>query len=89
MLFLSADDECACFGNLLSELGCDLGHITFMCDNESPVRILRNPVESNRSKYAQLLAHHVCELLEGGEVQVIAAASKDMLADCLTKTLTP
>jgi hypothetical protein len=89
MLLLSADDECAYSANLLCELGYDLGIITFMCDNESAVRILSNPLKSDRSKYAELLAHHVCEQVEGGEVQVITAATKDMLADCLTKTLTP
>jgi hypothetical protein len=85
----SAADECVYFANLLSELGYDLGPTPLMCDNESAVRIMRNPVVNDRSKYAELHAHYVREKVERGEIQVIGAATEDMVADCLTKALSP
>jgi hypothetical protein len=85
----SAADECVYFANLLTELGYDLGPITLMCDNASALRIVRNPVVNDRSKYAELHAHYVRERVERGEIQVIGASTVDMVADCMTKALTP
>jgi hypothetical protein len=55
----TAADECVYFANLLKGLGYDLGAVPLMCDNESAVRIMRNPVANDRSKYADLHAHYV------------------------------
>jgi hypothetical protein len=85
----SAADECVYFSNLLTELGYDLDPTPLMCDNESAIHIVRNPVVNDRSKYAELHAHYVRERVVRGEIKVIAASTQDMVADCMTKALTP
>ncbi len=85
----SAADECVYFSNLLTELGYDLGPTPLMCDNESAIHIVRNPVVNDRSKYAELHAHYVRERVVRGEIKVIGASTQDMVADCMTKALTP
>jgi hypothetical protein len=60
-----------------------------LCDNESAERILKNPVVDDRSKYAELHAHFVRELVEREELVVIGVDTEEMVADCMTKALSP
>jgi hypothetical protein len=85
----SAADECVYFANLLTELGYELGPSPLLCDNESAQRILKNPVVNDKSKYAELHAHFVRERIERGELTVMGVATDDMIADCMTKALSP
>lgn len=44
---------------------------------------------NDRSKYAEVHAHYVRERAERGEIEVKAAATDEMIADCMTKSLSP
>jgi Reverse transcriptase (RNA-dependent DNA polymerase) len=85
----TAADECIYFANLLQELGYELGATPLMCDNESAANIVRNPVVNDKSKYAELHAHYVRERVDRGEIKVINVSTEVMVADCMTKALTP
>lgn len=85
----SAADECVYCSNLLTEIGYDLGPAPLLCDNESAVHIVKNPVVNDRSKYAELHAHYVRERADRGEVKVISVSTDAMVADCMTKALSP
>jgi Reverse transcriptase (RNA-dependent DNA polymerase) len=85
----TAADECIYFANLLQEMGYGLGRTPLMQDNESAATIERNPVVNDKSKYAELHAHYVRELVERGEIEVMIVPTEEMIADCMTKALTP
>jgi hypothetical protein len=85
----SAADECVYFRQLLSELGYELGPTPLMCDNESACSILEKPVINDRSRYAAVNAHYVRERVSLQEIKIVSARTDEMLADCMTKALTP
>ena len=87
----SAADECVYFSHLVRELGYDLGPIPLMCtyDIVSAAAIVENPVVNDRSKYAEVHAHFVRERVERGEIVVRDVSTDDMVADCMTKSLSP
>jgi hypothetical protein len=85
----TAADECIYFGNLLQELGYELGSTPLMCDNESAVHIVRNPVVNDKSKHAEIHAHYARERVDREEIKMISVSTEEMVADCMTKALTP
>ena len=85
----SAADEGVYFLQLTKELGYDLGPVPLMCDSVSAAAIIRNPVVNDRSKYAEVHAHFVRERVERGEITVREVSTDDMIADCMTKSLSP
>jgi hypothetical protein len=84
-----AADECVYFRQILSELGYELGPTPLMCDNESACSILEKPVVNDRSRYAAVNAHYVRERVSLQEIKIVSARTDEMIADCMTKALTP
>jgi hypothetical protein len=60
-----------------------------MCDNESACSILEKPVGNDRSRYAAVNAHYVRERVKLQEIKIVPVSTDVMLADCMTKALTP
>jgi hypothetical protein len=85
----SAADEAVYFRYLLAEMGYNLGPTPLMCDNESACSILEKPVVNDRSRYAAINAHYVRERVGLGEIKIVPVSTDVMLADCMTKALTP
>jgi hypothetical protein len=85
----SAADECIYFSHLVRELGYSTGPIPLMCDSVSAAAIVKNPVINDRSKYAEVHAHIVRERVERGEIVVKEVSTDEMIADCMTKSLSP
>jgi hypothetical protein len=84
-----AADECVYFRQMLFELGYNLGPTPLMCDNESACNILEKPVINDRSRYAAVNAHYVRERVSLQEIKIVSARTDEMIADCMTKALTP
>lgn len=85
----SAADECSYFSHLVRELGYKLCPVPWMCDSVSASVIIRNPVVNDKSKYAEVHAHYVRERVERGEIVVREVSTDMMVADCMTKALSP
>jgi hypothetical protein len=85
----SAADEGVYFNELLTKLGYELGPTPLMCDSVSAAAIIRNPVVNDKSKYAELHAHFIRERVERGEIAVREVSTDFMIADCMTKALSP
>ena len=85
----AAADEIVYFRKLLTEMDYDLGPTPLMCDSESACNIIDKPVINDRSRYAAINAHYVRERVTLEEVKIVSARTDDMLADCMTKPLTP
>jgi hypothetical protein len=85
----SAADEAVYFRTLLQELGYPDVPTPLMCDNRSAVNILGTPVVNDKSRYAAINAHYVRERVTLEEVKIVSVSTDEMLADCMTKALTP
>jgi hypothetical protein len=85
----SAADEAMYFRTLLQELGYADVPTPLMCDNRSAVTILGTPVVNDKSRYAAINAHYVRERVALEELKIVSVSTDVMLADCMTKALTP
>ena len=72
--------------SIFSEL--DIIHITefrLWCDNQSCIKISRNPKITDQNKHIRARYHFLCELFEDGVLQIGYTPTLTMWADFLTK----
>jgi hypothetical protein len=60
---------------------------TIYVDNQSSIRLAKNPEMHNRSKHIDVRYHHVRDLVSSGEIELQYIPTTEQLADVLTKPL--
>lgn len=70
---------------LLVDLDLKPGRLQIRADNQSALKLLRNPVSSNRSKHIDVAYHFARERLARGDIDFSFIGTESMLADMLTK----
>lgn len=82
---------CACqsvwMQRVLGKLGLKQSKCTIFCDNNSAIKLSKNPVMHGRSKHIDVRFHFLRDLVNNGVVELVHCGSKDQLADILTKPL--
>ena len=63
------------------------GCITVNCDNQSCIKLIKNPVFYKRSKHIDVRHHFVREKVSEGCLRFVYCNTKDMIADALTKAV--
>eukprot|EP00877_Chromochloris_zofingiensis_P006780 jgi/Chrzof1/2355/Cz11g12030.t1 len=72
---------------LLSELQLDIDNITIMADNQSAIKLLRNPISSMRTKHIDVAYHFARERVVRKEVVFRFVSTENMVANIMTKAL--
>ena len=70
---------------LLYNLGLSTGTVLIMDDNQSTIKLLKNPVSSQRSKHIDVIYHFARERVARKEVEFQYISTDKMIADALTK----
>ena len=73
--------------HLLHDLGMEVGQISIRADNQSAIKLLRNPISCARSKHIDVIHHFARERVLRQEVAFQYISTDKMLADVLTKAL--
>jgi hypothetical protein len=87
MAAAAATKEVLWLRTLLSELGIITGTITISADNQAAIKLLKNPVISNRSKHIDVQHHFAREHVVRKDVDFAYVPTDSMLADIMTKAL--
>lgn len=87
MAAASAIKEALWMRRLLSELGQDIGTIDIKADNQSAIKLLKNPIISMRSKHIDVIYHFARERVARKDVSFEYIRTDHMVADSLTKAL--
>ena len=57
------------------------------CDNQSCVKLSKNPVFHDRSKHIEIKYHYIMDMVQRGELKLQYVATDEQIADVLTKPL--
>lgn len=87
MAAASAIKEALWLRKLLSDLQLGSGTISIFADNQSAIKLLRNPIITGRAKHIDVMHHFARERVLRKEVKVSYISTDAMLADVFTKVL--
>jgi hypothetical protein len=73
--------------NLLSDFGLAITPVKIYGDNQSTLKLLRNPISSLRSKHIDVIYHFARERVMKGDITFAYVNTSKMLADMLTKAI--
>jgi len=84
-----ATKEIVWLSRFLKELGVHFGdEATILCDNQSALRMIRNPEFHKRTKHIDIRYHYIRDQFEKKEFKVAYLETKKQNADPFTKALT-
>ena len=87
MAAASAVKEALWLRKLLRDLEIEAETVTIMADNQSAIKLLKNPISSLRSKHIDVIHHFARERVMRGEVEFQYISTVEMIADVMTKAL--
>jgi hypothetical protein len=71
----------------LRDIGFNLSKVPLLCDNESAIRLVDNPVEHSRTKHIDIQHHFLRDHQQRGDIDVCHISTENQLADIFTKPL--
>lgn len=87
MAAASAVKEGLWLRQLLTDLDLQPGPVNILADNQSAIKLMRNPVSSMRSKHIDVAHHFARERVARQEVAFTYVATDQQIADVMTKGL--
>lgn len=85
MAAAAATKEALWLRKLMFNLKMEVPTITILDDNQSAIKLLKNPVSSQRSKHIDVIYHFARERVARKEVEFKYVSTDQMIADNLTK----
>ena len=71
----------------LKYYGVTCDKVPLLCDNESAIKISRNPVLHSKMKHIEIRHHFIWEHIKRGEIDIIYVNTQEQLADIFTNPL--
>jgi hypothetical protein len=71
----------------LMDYGYKLSKVRLLCDNESAIRMVDNPIEHSRTKHIDIQYHFLRDHHQRGDIEIAYVSTKEQLADIFTKPL--
>jgi hypothetical protein len=71
----------------LRDYGYKLNKVPLLCDNESAIRMVDNPVEHSRTKHIDIQYHFLRDHQQKGDIKIAYVNTQNQLADIFTKPL--
>ncbi len=71
----------------LLDFGVVLDSVPLLCDNESAVKIAKNPVQHSLTKHIDIRHHFLRDHEAKGDISLRGVRSEEQLADIFTKPL--
>jgi hypothetical protein len=71
----------------LLDYGVVLEKVPLLCDNESAVKIVNNPIQHSRTRHIDIRHHFLRDHVAKGDIILEGVRSEDQLADISTKPL--
>jgi hypothetical protein len=84
MAAAAAVKEALWLRKLCESLDIPITTMKIMCDNQSAIKLLRNPIFSVRSKHIDVAHHFARERVQSKEVEFSYVPTTEMVADVLT-----
>ena len=81
----SASQEAVWFKSILKEIGIDQQTVTIHEDNESCIKLSKNPQEYKRTRHIQMKYHFIRSLVKNNTIKLEYCKTQDQLADIFTK----
>ena len=72
---------------ILTAASVPLPNLAIQEDNQSCIKMTKNPVNHGRAKHIDIKYHHIRDEVKNGHVEVVYCPTSKMLADLLTKGL--
>lgn len=73
---------------ILKKLSCSQGdYIIVFCDNSSAIKLSKNPILHDCSKYIDVCFHFLRDLTKEGTLEFKYCGTKDQIVDIMTKSL--
>jgi hypothetical protein len=86
---VNASQESLWLQQILSEFGFKQQHLTSLwCENQSAIKLAKDPVQHQRNKHIELHMHFIRKLIHDQVIEVLFFSTKDQVANIFTKTLT-
>jgi hypothetical protein len=80
--------QCVWLRRVVEKLGCVQEKCTtILCDNNSSIKLFKNPVLHSRSKHIDIRFHFLRELVRDNVVNLSHCNTQDQVADIMTKLL--
>jgi hypothetical protein len=88
--YVSAGSCCAqllWMKSTLKDYGLNFKNVPLLCDNESAIKMIQNPVQHGRTKHIDIRHHFIRDHQQKGDIAIESVGTDDQLADILTKPL--
>jgi hypothetical protein len=82
----SASCEAIWLRKLLTDL-FDLEATTILCDNQSCIKMMENPIFHDRSKHIEIRYHYIRDMVQRGAIKLQYVSTDEQVVDVLTKPL--
>jgi hypothetical protein len=71
----------------LRDFDYKLSKVPLLCDNESAIHMVDNPVEHSRTKHIDIWYHFLRDYQQKGDIEIAYVNTNNQLADIFTKPL--